>query len=93
MIFDSLGVLMSTHNTDTYYYPVIGFTEGLTTDYVAKALWKYAESSTYGTYQPYAKKSSDGKTVYWYARDSYSSSNERVLLNTSGVVYRYFAIG
>lgn len=93
MIFDALGVLMSTYNTDSYNYPVIGFTEGLTTDYVAKTLWKFASMSAYGIYQPYAKKSSDGKTVYWYARDSYSESNECLLLNTSGVIYRYLGLG
>ena len=57
----------------------------LTTEYV-----DYRGPSGDSSYSSYAKKSSDGKTIYWYTTNT--SSGASAQLNASGVKYYYMAI-
>lgn len=49
----------------------------------------FTESGT----QLYAKKSSDGKTIYWYSSNSNAGNAIDAQLNKSGVVYYFVGIG
>jgi hypothetical protein len=60
----------------------------LTTSFTEYA---YRPDDTYSSYVR-AKKSSDGKTIYFYVASSYGSY-VRLQANTSGVTYYYVAIG
>ena len=85
MLFDRSGALYKFSMANTF---AIGNTEGLTTEYVQGALFNAYYYSNAAMYM-YAKKSADGKTIYWY----HSSGGVGQQANASGVTYRYVAIG
>ena len=63
--------------------------EFLTTEYEAQTVGAYNADGTV-----YMKKSSDGKTVSWYATSAgYAGAVEAVQNNVSGTTYYYIAIG
>lgn len=63
--------------------------EFLTTEYESQPVGAYNASGVV-----YMKKSSDGKTVSWYATSKeYASSVEALQNNVSGTTYYYIAIG
>lgn len=66
----------------------IAFLPVLTTSYQEDVIFPDSTYSNFTGYSTYSKKSSDGKTIYWY-----NTWNDEHQFNTSNKTYNYIAIG
>ena len=74
-----------------YTYDAASFSSGNTTICMAYITTSYNVINYWGensNFAPYVKKSSDGKTMYYYA-----PSAAYTPFNSTGVVYYYIALG
>ena len=86
MLFNYRGNIAEQSYSNSVMY-AIGLCTMLTTSYVAGALFGV---NVPGARVIYAKKSADGKTIYWY---TYTSVNEGLYqYNDAGVTYGYLAL-
>lgn len=85
-----LVLMPSAYSTDGYIGFIAVNVADLTTDYQKDfGLGKY--QSTVNGDKPYAKKSADGKILYWYSIDSSSRGNAHAQCNMLGTIYRWIA--
>lgn len=89
VLFDSKGLVLSQSTGGTYgELAAIGYCPALTTSYVQQALFNNEFNYDGTRYYTFAKKSSDGKTVFWY--HTYDAGKQ---YNYSSKTYLYLAIG
>lgn len=67
--------------------------DSLTTEYAQYRGFGYNDSISSSSGFTHGKKSTDGKTFYWYFTIGKTGDHSKYQFNTSGVVYRYLAIG
>lgn len=85
-----VGYESDAFNANAHFYNVI-FCDGLNEEYVQYCGFFERFAKLNGGYDEYryAKKSTDGMTIYWYT----SLSNADIQLNTAGDTYHFIAIG
>ena len=84
--FDTQNTSEKYHILSLTYEHLGVYTSNLTTSYNSTAYMLWGKSTT--NYYGYMKKSSDGKTIYWYGN---SASYQDYLQNITNCVYVFLA--
>ncbi len=83
------GSYYFTASSSTYNTNCVMYTQSVSTSYTSTVVFSYGQVNSANTF---GKKSSDGKTYYWYF-DGTATSTAGYQFNTSGYTYYWLAIG